>query len=119
MEQPQEPNTCICKTYKIKTILSPVDSVFLVYFCFIYYIIHVFLYFTEGLRRRGGDGPQTDSDLDSILQHHQQLQEKLAEDMVSLARNMKDHAKAASNIVKDDNKVIQYVISLYSYRPEV
>ena len=65
-----------------------------------------FLYLAEGLRRRGGDGPQTDSDLDSILQHHQQLQEKLAEDMVSLARNMKDHAKAASNIVKDDNKVI-------------
>ena len=60
----------------------------------------------DGLRQRGG-APTTssESDLDSILQHHQQQQERLAEDMVNLARNMKDHAKVANQIVKDDNKV--------------
>jgi len=57
----------------------------------------------DGLRRRGGDAPE--SDLDSVLDHHKQMQERLADEMVELARNMKDHAQAASNIVKEDNKV--------------
>lgn len=70
--------------------------------------------FIDGLRKRGGDGPQSDSDLDSILQHHQQVQEKLAEDMVSLARNMKDHAKAAKQIVQDDNKVTIIIQQIFS-----
>lgn len=60
----------------------------------------------DGLRQRGGATvPTSESDLDSMLQHHQQMQEKLADDMVHLARGMKEHAKAASNIVQDDNKV--------------
>ncbi|KAF6017920.1 USE1 [Bugula neritina] len=69
--------------------------------------LHIFVNcYVDGLRQRGGaTAPASDSDLDSILQHHQQMQEKLAEEMVQLARNMKDHAKAASNIVQDDNKV--------------
>lgn len=60
----------------------------------------------DGLRQRGGTTTAAStSDLDSILQHHQQQQEKLAEDMVNLAKNMKDHAKVSSRIVQDDNKV--------------
>lgn len=46
-----------------------------------------------------------EEDLDSVLKHHNELQTKLAEEMVSLARNMKENAKAANRILNDDNKV--------------
>ena len=46
-----------------------------------------------------------EEDLDSVLKHHNEVQTKLAEEMVLLARNMKENAKAANRIIKDDNKV--------------
>ena len=62
-------------------------------------------------KRSGSAAPSTESNLDSILQHHQQQQERLAEDMVNLARNMKDQAKVANQIVQDDNKVSDLYIN--------
>ena len=60
----------------------------------------------DGLRERGGVASgQSESDLDAVIQLQQQRQEKLADDMVQLARNMKDHAQATNRIVKEDNKV--------------
>ena len=47
----------------------------------------------------------SEEDLDSVLKHHNEVQTKLAEEMVLLARNMKENAKAANRIIKDDNKV--------------
>jgi hypothetical protein len=51
------------------------------------------------------EGINETEDLDTVIKHQQEMQEKLAEEMVSLARNMKDHASAAHRIVKDDTKV--------------
>ncbi len=56
-----------------------------------------------GLRQRKTD---PEEDFDTVLKHHNQAQAKLAEEMVHLARNMKENAKAAGRIVREDNKVL-------------
>lgn len=47
----------------------------------------------------------TTDDLDAVLQHHRNLQEKLAEEMLSLTKNLKHNTVVASDIIKADNKV--------------
>ncbi|GAB1605042.1 vesicle transport protein USE1-like [Argonauta hians] len=49
---------------------------------------------------------QSDTDLDTILQHCNQVQGKLAEEMLMLTRNLKENVSAASRIVKDDLRTI-------------
>lgn len=44
-------------------------------------------------------------ELDAVLQHHQDMQEKLAEEMLSLARSLKNNTLAAQNVIKQDNQV--------------
>ena len=51
------------------------------------------------------DERQSAAELDAVLQHHHNLQEKLAEDMLNLARNLKNNTLAAQNIIKEDNQV--------------
>ena len=51
------------------------------------------------------DERQTATELDAVLQQHHVLQEKLAEDMLHLARNLKNNTMAAQNIIKQDNQV--------------
>ncbi|ELT92025.1 hypothetical protein CAPTEDRAFT_205502 [Capitella teleta] len=46
----------------------------------------------------------TEEDIDSVLKHHNEIQEKLAEEMVNLARNLKENAMVANRIVKDDTE---------------
>ncbi|KAG7487960.1 hypothetical protein MATL_G00029100 [Megalops atlanticus] len=61
------------------------------------------------LRHRRGlplDERQSAAELDAVLQHHHNLQEKLAEDMLSLARNLKNNTLAAQNIIKQDNQTL-------------
>uniref|UniRef100_A0A3Q3QWL0 Vesicle transport protein USE1 n=1 Tax=Monopterus albus TaxID=43700 RepID=A0A3Q3QWL0_MONAL len=61
------------------------------------------------LRNRRGlplDERQSAAELDAILQHHHNLQEKLAEDMLNLARNLKNNTLAAQNIIKQDNQTL-------------
>lgn len=41
-----------------------------------------------------------------MLQHHQDMQEKLAEEMLSLARSLKNNTLAAQNVIKQDNQVV-------------
>uniref|UniRef100_A0A8C6Q9F0 Vesicle transport protein USE1 n=1 Tax=Nothobranchius furzeri TaxID=105023 RepID=A0A8C6Q9F0_NOTFU len=52
------------------------------------------------------DERQSAAELDAILQHHHNLQEKLAEDMINLARNLKNNTLAAQNIIKQDNQTL-------------
>lgn len=40
-----------------------------------------------------------------MLQRHQDVQEKLAEEMLSLARSLKNNTLAAQNVIKQDNQV--------------
>ncbi|KAK3533377.1 hypothetical protein QTP70_019320 [Hemibagrus guttatus] len=53
-----------------------------------------------------GDECESAAELDAVLQHHNSLQEKLAEDMLSLARNLKNNTLAAQNIIKQDNQTL-------------
>ncbi|CAM9290691.1 unnamed protein product [Lampetra planeri] len=52
------------------------------------------------------DGRQSAAELDAILQHQHNLQEKIAEDMLNLARNLKNNTLAAQNIIKQDNQTL-------------
>ncbi|KAJ3599968.1 hypothetical protein NHX12_033920 [Muraenolepis orangiensis] len=61
------------------------------------------------LRNRRGapiDERQSATELDAVLQHHHNLQEKLAEDMLHLARNLKNNSMAAQSIIKQDNQTL-------------
>lgn len=48
----------------------------------------------------------TEEDLDTVLKYHHNMQERLAEEMVQLARDLKENARVAGKIVQDDNKVV-------------
>ncbi|PKU30988.1 vesicle transport protein use1 [Limosa lapponica baueri] len=50
------------------------------------------------------DEKQSAVELDAVLQHHQDMQEKLAEEMLSLARSLKNNTLAAQNVIKQDNQ---------------
>uniref|UniRef100_A0A3P9PTF4 Vesicle transport protein USE1 n=1 Tax=Poecilia reticulata TaxID=8081 RepID=A0A3P9PTF4_POERE len=52
------------------------------------------------------DERQSAAELDAVLQRHHNLQEKLAEDMLNLARNLKNNTLAAQNIIKQDNQTL-------------
>lgn len=59
-----------------------------------------------GLRRRiGGTAGGQEEDVDTLLRHHNQMHEKLAEEMVFLAQSLKENVKAAGKIVRDDKEV--------------
>ncbi|XP_033106498.1 vesicle transport protein USE1-like [Anneissia japonica] len=46
-------------------------------------------------------------DLDEFLQQHQNMQEKLAENMISLVRRLKNTTSAAGDIIKKDNERLE------------
>jgi hypothetical protein len=54
---------------------------------------------------RPADERQSASELDLVLQRHQGLQEKLAEEMLGLARSLKTNTLAAQSVIKKDNQV--------------
>lgn len=54
---------------------------------------------------RSGDEKQSAAELDVVLQRHQDLQEKLAEEMLGLARSLKSNTLAAQSVIKKDNQV--------------
>ncbi|XP_061832433.1 vesicle transport protein USE1 [Nerophis lumbriciformis] len=61
------------------------------------------------LRNRRGlplDERQSAAELDAILAHQHNLQEKIAEDMLNLARNLKNNTLAAQSIIKQDNQTL-------------
>ncbi|XP_075217681.1 vesicle transport protein Use1 isoform X2 [Lycorma delicatula] len=60
---------------------------------------------TEGLRQRqiGTSG----DDLDVLLKYHHSVQEKIADDMLGLARSMKEQSKLANIIIKRDTETVE------------
>lgn len=56
------------------------------------------------------DEKQSAVELDAVLQHHQDMQEKLAEEMLSLARSLKNNTLAAQNVIKQDNQVVHITV---------
>jgi len=71
---------------------------------------------SDTVRKRTGDGVgnegSTTEDLDSILRQHHVQQEKLAEDMLLLARNLKEHSLIAGNIIKKDKDTLNKTSTL-------
>ncbi|XP_032829762.2 vesicle transport protein USE1 [Petromyzon marinus] len=64
--------------------------------------------FGNGVRKRTA-GRATDNqpaDIDAVLQHHNNMQEKLADEMLLLARNLKNTSLIAHNIIQQDNKTM-------------
>jgi SNARE protein 1 len=57
----------------------------------------------DHLRRR--KQKSTGEDLDALLKYHHSMQEKIADDMLLLARNLKEQSQLASNIIKKDTEV--------------
>ena len=53
----------------------------------------------------GNDVTNVEEDIDTLLRHHNQMQDKLADEMIQLARNLKDNARFAGKVVGDDTKV--------------
>jgi len=45
------------------------------------------------------------NDVDQLLRHHAEMQQRIAEEMVELARNLKDNVQASGHIVREDVKV--------------
>ncbi len=61
---------------------------------------------SKSLRQRKTSKPSSGDDLDALLRHHHAVQEKIAEDMLSLARNLKEQSHLASTIIKRDTEVV-------------
>lgn len=51
------------------------------------------------IRKRGG------GDLESVLRHHEELQEEVAKDMIDMARSLRDNSLVAKKIILSDNEV--------------
>lgn len=70
------------------------------------------------MRKRITKGPRpTDekhsaSELDLVLQRHQGLQEKLAEEMLGLARSLKTNTLAAQSVIKKDNQTLSHSLKM-------
>ncbi|XP_014470086.1 PREDICTED: vesicle transport protein USE1-like isoform X3 [Dinoponera quadriceps] len=56
----------------------------------------------DGVRQRLSNSNIQDEDLDAILKYNRNIQEKIAENMLSMTSNIKEHALAASAIIKKD-----------------
>ncbi|XP_015118057.1 vesicle transport protein USE1 [Diachasma alloeum] len=56
----------------------------------------------DGMRKRLANQQSQDEDLDAILKYNRNMQEKIAENMLMMTKNMKEHALTASAIIKSD-----------------
>ncbi|XP_066126618.1 vesicle transport protein USE1 [Saccopteryx bilineata] len=61
---------------------------------------------------RTGDEKQSAAELDVVLQQHQNLQEKLAEEMLGLARSLKTNTLAAQSVIKKDNQTLSHSLKM-------
>ncbi|KAM9111932.1 vesicle transport protein USE1 [Pangshura tecta] len=73
------------------------------------------------LRKRKGfvsEEKQSAAELDAVLQHHRSMQEKLAEEMLSLARSLKTNTLAAQNVIKQDNQTLSHSLRMADHNFE-
>lgn len=61
-----------------------------------------------GLRQRTA-ASNTPKDLDELINHHQKIQDKIAEDMLILTQNLKGQSQVANKIIKKDTEVFIFV----------
>ncbi|XP_068090237.1 vesicle transport protein USE1 isoform X2 [Hyperolius riggenbachi] len=65
-------------------------------------------------KRKGSisDDKESAAELDAVLQHHHNMQEKLAEEMLRLTQNLKSNTLAAQNVIKQDNQTLSQSLKL-------
>ncbi|XP_059479707.1 vesicle transport protein USE1 [Neocloeon triangulifer] len=61
----------------------------------------------NGLRQRSSRKSSTGDDVDALLKYHHSMQEKIAEDMLSMTKNLKEQTILANSIIKKDIKVTE------------
>lgn len=61
----------------------------------------------DGVRQRLSSSNIQDDDLDAILKYNRNIQEKIAENMLSMASTMREHALVASAIIKKDINTLE------------
>ncbi|XP_076726737.1 vesicle transport protein USE1 [Callospermophilus lateralis] len=73
----------------------------------------------QDVRKRSGvagprpvDEKQSAAELDLVLQRHQNLQEKLSEEMLDLARSLKTNTLAAQSVIKKDNQTLSHSLKM-------
>uniref|UniRef100_A0A8D0GRD4 Vesicle transport protein USE1 n=1 Tax=Sphenodon punctatus TaxID=8508 RepID=A0A8D0GRD4_SPHPU len=69
-------------------------------------------------QRLVSDEKQSAAELDAVLQHHHSMQEKLADEMLSLARNLKNNTLAAQNVIKQDNQTLSHSLRMADHNFE-
>ncbi|XP_035732548.1 vesicle transport protein USE1-like [Vespa mandarinia] len=61
----------------------------------------------DGIRHRFPSASIQDEDLDALVKYNRNIQEKIAENMLSMTSSMKEHALAASAIIKRDISTLE------------
>ncbi|CAK9807473.1 Vesicle transport protein USE1 [Anthophora plagiata] len=61
----------------------------------------------DGIRQRLSSTNMQDDDLDALLKYNRNIQEKIAENMLSMTSSMKEHALAANAIIKKDITLLE------------
>ncbi|KAF7394731.1 hypothetical protein HZH66_007905 [Vespula vulgaris] len=61
----------------------------------------------DGIRHRYASTSIQDEDLDALMKYNRNIQEKIAENMLSMTSSMKEHALAASAIIKRDINTLE------------
>lgn len=67
----------------------------------------------NGLRKRLPGSVAGSDDMNQAMKHHTNLQEKIAEDMLALTRNLKDQTETANKIIRRDTEVIYLPLELF------
>ncbi|GJQ66285.1 putative membrane fusion protein Use1 [Trypoxylus dichotomus] len=58
------------------------------------------------IRKRNIGKSDASGDLDQMINFHQNMQEKIAEEMLELTTSLKEHSALANKIIKKDNEII-------------
>lgn len=69
-----------------------------------------------GLRKRGGMAVNSSDNMGQAMKYYGDMQEKIAEDMLSLTRNLKEQTEIANKIIRKDTEVSVFVLSLHQIR---
>jgi len=59
-----------------------------------------------GIRQRDVKKTAESNDLDELIDYHQDMQQKIADNMLTLTRNLKEQSELANRIIKKDTEVV-------------
>ncbi|GFT30832.1 vesicle transport protein USE1 [Nephila pilipes] len=62
---------------------------------------------SDGVRLRNTSSNVPQEDFDAVMQYHNSMQEKVAEEMMSIVQNLKQNSLLAGHIIKKDTEAIQ------------